>query len=136
MHEWTHNLLKHNRAKDQIAQTLTYTQRHMNNTWSDMITFAPCLSFYSNLPRPTFLCKCYDDQPDKESFPYSATRDSYMNSSSYTNGTSAMWFTWLDELANTSRLFVSLLLLPLFEESSSYIQDPLWQPIVHWAIFF
>ena len=44
--KWAHNLLEVNRITDHIAQAHTYTQRHMNNAWSEMVSSTPCLVFY------------------------------------------------------------------------------------------
>ena len=40
------NVLKHNTIRYQIAQAYSYTQRYLNNVWSEMIT--PCVIFNSN----------------------------------------------------------------------------------------
>ena len=63
--EWVHNLLKHNKTRDHIAQADIHTQRHMNNAWSEMVTLIPCLDLYCtflpwfiqcmwNMSTPTF----------------------------------------------------------------------------------
>ena len=39
-------LLKHNKARDQIAQANTHTQSHLNNASSEMIISTPCLGLY------------------------------------------------------------------------------------------
>ena len=39
-------LLELNRTKDEIAQARTHTQRHMNNAWSEMASYTPCLALY------------------------------------------------------------------------------------------
>ena len=47
-------LLKHNKTRDHMAQanthtqtqTQTQTQTHVNNPWSEMITFTPCLALF------------------------------------------------------------------------------------------
>ena len=43
-----HNLLKYNKTRDQIAQ------RHVNNTWSEMVTSTPPLALYCIFP-PWFI---------------------------------------------------------------------------------
>lgn len=40
--------MKYSRTRHQIAQSHTYIQGYMNNSRSEMITFIPCLTFYSN----------------------------------------------------------------------------------------
>jgi hypothetical protein len=55
---WAHNLLKVNKTRDDTAQAHTeeeeeeykaqahtHIQRHMNNTWSEMISCFPCFFF-------------------------------------------------------------------------------------------
>ena len=47
-------VLKHNRTRDQIAQANTRTHKHMNNVWSEMIIYTPCLALYCIFP-PWFM---------------------------------------------------------------------------------
>lgn len=136
MHEWTHNLLKHNRTKDHIDKHLHIHKdiwTILEVIWSHLLLvflFIPIHqdphSFISvimiNLIRSRF-----------------STRQLGIHIWIQVHLQMAlptMWFTWLDELTNNNTLFVSFLLLPSFEKSSSYIRDPLWQPTMHWAIFF
>ena len=39
-------LLKHNKTRDQIVQTNTHTQRHMNDVWSETVTFTSCVPLW------------------------------------------------------------------------------------------
>ena len=39
-------ILEVNKNEDQIAQVYTYTQRHMNNVWSEVVSSTPYLVFY------------------------------------------------------------------------------------------
>ena len=41
-----YHLLEVDMASDENAQATTYTQRHMNNPWSEMISCSPCFAFY------------------------------------------------------------------------------------------
>ena len=42
---YTPNVFEINRINDEIAQACTYTQRHMNNAWSMMLSCSPCFAF-------------------------------------------------------------------------------------------
>ena len=42
LHAWAHNLLLLNRTRDAEI----HIQRHMNNTWSEMVSCFPCFAFY------------------------------------------------------------------------------------------
>ena len=39
-------LLDINRTIDKIAQAYKNTQRHINNAWSEMVSYSPCIAFY------------------------------------------------------------------------------------------
>ena len=41
-----YHLLEVDMASEENAQARTYTQRHMNNPWSEMISCSPCFAFY------------------------------------------------------------------------------------------
>ena len=50
----TFSLLELSRTRDEIAQEKIYTQRHMNNAWSEMVILTPCLSLKANNTRLFF----------------------------------------------------------------------------------
>ena len=47
--EWAHNLLKHNRTRDQV-QANTQQQRQTNTAWSEMVTSTPGVALYCTFP--------------------------------------------------------------------------------------
>jgi hypothetical protein len=54
------NLLEVNMTRDEIAQAYTYTQRHMNDAWSEMVSCSPCFAFYSFLYSLWFIQTIWD----------------------------------------------------------------------------